>query len=229
MKDFFSKLSLYDFLTTILLGGYCFKIVCYWDISFPVIYSSCEICSNLVNGADGCILLFTFYVLGLIIHKLVECFDYNWYLGRICPKAPAFDNIILRTIGSIFLPIVSRHPKVILSISRRSLLEMISEKDRNLLRDKNENDEKYIVYDYYKAYDYLSRNNKLGNVPRIEAHSALIKDLFYASILLFWTPLKFWAFLVLLVMMIIRCRCEFKIIELVWEGYYYDIINKATY
>ena len=91
---------------------------------------------------------------------------------------------------------------------------------------------------YYDAYYCLMKNEKLGNIPILEAQVAFIRDIvpifmFYAiGVYCFdfgiWRNMDRWIFtrdeievfcvLVVLLLIVIRFVSQYKIYELVWEG-----------
>lgn len=248
MKEFFSKLSLYDFLTTVLLGSYFFFLngIRTEIITGETFYEYLHNYSLLIengstvincNSSNVCVWLFVLnaFLLGLIIHKSVELITFFNFVKNvkdvdefieykkekkcICKLCSALWIYLI----SIFSLLVANNIGVLIYYARYKVIDNIPDEHKSLISFKKEK----LLFHYYKAYYYLQRQNKLENVPTLEAHSALLKDLFFVSILLFWTPFKRLAVLLIFVLLIIRCYCECKIYALVWEGYYFDEINNA--
>jgi len=85
MNQFLSKISLYDFLTTILLGG--------------CLYYSCRL-----NGwFDGILIqpdvvvIGICYIVGLLTHKFIEIFDFSSIINK-CAVRKVFFSVILSPI-----------------------------------------------------------------------------------------------------------------------------------
>lgn len=250
MKDFLSKLSLYDFLTTILLGCYAlFLIGVIGDVikgnsiyEYLCNYSSLLKGGLIVGSSGDCnlrfwLLLFIAYLLGLTIHKTVELFtfynvgimikvvdEFFGYMEKnrcIC-KLYGVLCLVFIYVRSMFSLLFTKNFGLLIYYARKRVERFIPKSLINLIPVVNNGN---LIFRYYKAYYYLEKKGKLGNIPTLEAHSALFKDLFYVSIMLFWTPVcKFWAVLSLMALMIARLCSERKIYELVWEGYIIDII-----
>lgn len=197
MNSFLSKFSLYDFLTTILLGG-------------------CLFFSLRINGWGY--LLFNHlsdigiaavcYILGLFVHKSIECIDVRFKKMSYCKIAAACHS-----------PLCRNQPMMI--------------KDAMIANDIFYHDSQ-IMDEYYFCYYWLMFNGKLNNIPRLEAQSAFIRDMVFillpmgASIVcLYWgNKCDCWIIAISFLfiefcLVAVRYNTEKKIHNLVWETYKY--------
>jgi len=85
---------------------------------------------------------------------------------------------------------------------------------------------KQILEEYYNAYYTLQKADKLGNIPKVEAHSAFLKDFIFVWTLLLigfcanrGNTIGMLIVRIVIEMLLLWARyyCEFKIHYLIWE------------
>ncbi len=159
MENFLAKLSLYDFLTTILLGGCLYVPLIALDV-IPCPCDWCNCCGGCCHPGRcnlGCVLIVGIcYLTGLICHKFGEVLDWSNCINKkklsVCPFLMAVRSLVCRNQLSII-----RRAKKRVGVSLGSNANLMS--------------------GYLSTYYSAMCDNKLGNIPKIEAHSAFAKDL----------------------------------------------------
>lgn len=202
MNKFLAKLSLYDFLTTILLGGCVYYL-----------FSATGLFDEILCQPPA-VKVGIYYVMGLLTHKIVEALDFASKINN---------NANRSSFGSALLSPLCRNQ---LSIIKSSMLDVGI---RPIPFDEEINDI------YFKTYYGLLRKNALYNVPRMEAHSAFIKDMIYVFPFLVFSVVyqyscccirvEIWLFSIIIEAGLVAARynTEYKIHHLIWEGYKYRI------
>ena len=219
MENFLAKLSLYDFLTTILLGGCLYVPLIALDV-IPCPCDWCNCCGGCCHPGcchpgcchPGCVLIVGIcYLTGLICHKFGEVLDWSNCINKkklsVCPFLMAVRSLVCRNQLSII-----RRAKKRVGVSLGSNANLMS--------------------GYLSTYYSAMCDNKLGNIPKIEAHSAFAKDLCLILVILdiilliakslegSWCLVLLVFFLSILafsVLCCIRYNSEFKIHTLIWE------------
>ncbi|MGM9791442.1 MAG: hypothetical protein ACI3Y4_03445 [Candidatus Cryptobacteroides sp.] len=149
MEKFFQKITLYDFLTAVLFGGCLYYVFegCNWLHS--------------INNSNFWVSIFSCYVVGLVVHKMVESVDFS--------KNKCFqDKDKCKFCSFVCSPIC------------RNQVSMIEEARKEVGIEEC----KDIMSEYYKTYYELADRNKLSNIPTLEAHSAFLKDLMLVFIIM---------------------------------------------
>ena len=160
------------------------------------------------------------YVLGLLLHKISESFDFSGCLNM--DKKPrqlcCFKRFFMSMFKRNYPPIIFR------SRNRNSKIWRIKD-DYSSVGD--------LLRDYYTAY--FKSIEKCANVSKLEAHSAFLRDVFFASLIFVPKLLKnggccLWLLYVMFLffLWLARYRCEYKISYLIWERYSYDTQNKTN-
>ena len=231
MKDFFSKLSLYDFLTTVLLGGFVHFILllphsnlfsgCILDYIHNYIQSINDICiirSSSSSDNYFWVLILLYYFIGLIIHRTVEWVDCSFLVK----------NNKRGIIISSLLSVVCRNTRSIIRYSLEKTLEENPNNTNNTLM--NTYGDSDMMYHYNEAYYKLLYSERLNNIPKVEAISAFAKDLLFVISIISICRLRNGFFycgnlliliLIIVLLIIIRYNCERIISRLVWEGFFY--------
>ena len=211
MNNFLSKLSLYDFLTTILLGG-CLYV--------PFVCDKFQQMPGLMQ--NDAVTIGLCYLLGLIIHKFAESFDFSHRINS-CGKGKK------RICMALASPIC-RNQKALIKRAK-DLVGYTSDRE--------------IMEEYLQTYYAVMDGNKLGNIPKVEAHSALVRDLVFivfpvvfmvsSKLSLFcgccchkccnWVAIIFVSLILYMVLLSIRYNCELKIHALIWEQKKYGKLN----
>lgn len=214
MEKLFEKLSLYDLLTSVFTGS-----ILVWSllvINDHILQCCCQCCHICHNRANVSIIdiknnisqfMFLSYFCGLLWHRLIEGFVCDRFHDSSCPFFTSpFCRNQLALIKKQFNKLVTLY-----SIERNA-------EDENILKE------------YNNSYYRLMNEDKLGNVPTLEASSALAKDLIFA-LPLFSTALCFngscicriilTSLLIEIVLFAIRYSCESKIHYLIWEQDYF--------
>lgn len=209
MEHIFSKFSLYDFITTVVVGG-----IVYYGIYINGWLQTLCLDGYIYNTTYYWVVVWACYILGLVLHKIVESFDLSGCLNmynkphELC----CFQRFFMSMFKRNYPPIIFR--------SRNHNSKIWGIKDNpfsvgDLLRE------------YYIAY--FKSIEKCANVGKLEAHSAFLRDVFFAF-LIFIPKLKdyhnccLWGTYAILLIFIwlARYRCEYKISYLIWERYAYD-------
>lgn len=235
MKEFFSKLSLYDFLTTILLGGFVHFMLllprsdlyygCLLDYIHNYVQSVNDICivrsgpSSSINYTW--VLMLCYYFMGLLIHRVVEWVDLSF----------ATKNKQRGKFLSSLLSVVCRNTKSIIRYSLEKTLE--DNPNKTLINMYGGND---MMFHYNEAYYKLYYSERLNNIPKIEAISAFSKDLLIVFLFLslrFFTMQFYWKNLLIMIIVmsvfvVIRYNCERIISRLVWEGFFYGSLRVSS-
>lgn len=202
MGKVLSKLSLYDVLTTILTG-YILCIAVRHGLPSNVLPT--ELLTVVTTIPRKIAVAF---IVGLVFHKIVECYTQNSYTKCSCKCFLKFTSLFTRNNFQIIKAVQDELGKDI----------------------PQAGDQINKLKDYYDAYYDLWAKNKLGIVTTIEAYSAFIKDLFFALLIAIvlmsakigWILSLSSLFVVIVVFSIARYQCERKIYRLVLEGYYYE-------
>lgn len=202
MEKVLSKLSLYDILTTVLTG-YILCISIKHGLLSKVIPS---VLLSVVATIPRKIAVA--FIVGLVFHKIVECYTQNSYMK--CSR-----KYLLK-----LLSLFTRNNLQIIEVVQDELEKDIPQAGNQIANLK----------DYYDAYYELWTKNRLGVVTTIEAYSAFIKDLFFALLIaiilmsakLGWLLSLSSLIVLILVFSIARYQCERKIYRLVLEGFYYE-------
>lgn len=154
------------------------------------------------------------YVLGMIIHKGAESFDFSHCINS-CKKDRT------RICMALASPIC-RNQKALIKRAK-DLVGYTSDRE--------------IMEEYLQAYYDIMGENKLGNIPKIEAQSAFVRDLLFIVFpVAFMVCSKFslfsgccchkcsnWFVIILIflflyvVLVSVRYNCELKIHMLIWE------------
>ncbi len=151
------------------------------------------------------------YLMGLICHKTGEALDWSKCINKkkssTCPIIMVFRSLVCRNQ----LSIINRARKLV-CVSFDGKVDLMTE--------------------YLATYYSAMRDNKLGNIPKIEAHSAFAKDLCLVFIVVGFTLLFSECIMgivilgVSLLLCIIRYNSELKIHILVWEYKKYDLTKR---
>ena len=206
MGKVLSKLSLYDVLTTILTGYILCIAVRHGLLSNVIPAELLSVVATIPRK------IAVSFIVGLVFHKIVECYTQNSYTKWSCKCFLKLTSLFTRNNFQIIKAVQDELGKDI---------PQAANKINNLK-------------DYYDAYYELWAKNKLGVVTTIEAYSAFIKDLFFALLIaiIFMSAKLGWILslsslsVVIEVFSIARYQCERKIYRLVLEGSYYE--NKGN-
>ena len=206
MNEFLSKLSLYDFLTTVLLGG-CLYVPLSACAQFELLFAD-----DMVITIGFC------YLAGLLSHKISESLDWSSYWNKKnCLKAP---------LRMAIVSLICRNQRSIIARARRLVGYSSSDDD--------------IMSEYLSIYYDAMKRNCLGNITKIEAHSAFVKDLSLVILPVFviviicdkniagcfsWICLIVSVLIIEAVLCVIRYNSELKIHKLVWEYKKYVLPN----
>ncbi len=205
MGNVLSKLSLYDILTTVLIGYiFCISVKhgLLSNVFPPELLTVVATIPRKIAVA---------FIVGLVFHKIVECYTQKSYT---------------KCSSRCFLKLTS--------LFTRNNFQIIKAVQEELGKDIPQAGNRITVLkDYYDAYYELWTKDKLGVVTTIEAYSAFIKDLFFAIVVanilmsakLGWILSLSSLIVVIVVFSIARYQCERKIYRLVLEGYYYENKN----
>lgn len=213
MGDFLSRLTIYDYLTTILLGGCLYLPLKYYGVIEAGFF-----CNSIIVEVAA------IYLIGLLLNKLWEAIDFSSCINK--------RKDTKCTIRMAVLSLFCRNQKSL--ISRAA--------DDVGMSHMNDIETKYL-----EAYYNAAGRNELGNIPKIEAHSALAKDLFFTLFFVFSVILCFEykrivscgsiIFIVLLIASLIvlltalcaiRYNSELKIHRLVWENKKYCASRRSA-
>lgn len=212
MEKLFEKLSLYDVLTSLFTGAILvWSLLVINDHILQCCCQCCQICHNRANVSiidiknDISQFIFISYFCGLLWQRLIE----------------GVFNADCKVSSYIASPFC-RNQSSLIKKQFRKFVELYSI-ERNVEDDN-------ILKEYYNSYYRLMNEDKLGNVPTLEASSALAKDLIFA-LPLFSTALCFngnctcriilISLLIEIALFAIRYSCESKIHYLIWEQDYF--------
>lgn len=210
MENFFSKISLYDFLTTVLFGA-CLSFVfdgCTWLESFDS--------ENFWVNALSC------YLVGLVAHKMVELVDFS--RCNCCRKEDKCKFL------SIILSSICRNQVSMINDARKEVGVEVKEEDSAVIMTEYYQTY-YNLMDKKKLYNIptLEAHSAFLKDMIFVFIILIIKFIFCSSsIVLIGCVKKEWvAFLILLLLLILlvgaRYNTEYKIHRLVWEGKKYNI------
>lgn len=211
MEKLFEKLSLYDLLTSVFTGSILvWSLLVINDHILQCCSQCCQIshsCTYIYIIAKHYIGQFIFisYFCGLLWHRLIE-----FIFSNDCKSCPYITSPFCRNQ---------------LSLIKKQYNKLIKRFNIDRIID-NEN----MLEEYHNSYYRLIKDNKLGNVPTLEASSALVKDLIFV-LPLFSTALYFIgnctcriiliSLLIEIALFAIRYSCESKIHYLIWEQDYF--------
>ena len=219
MEKLFEKLSLYDLLTSVFTGSILvWSLLVINDHMLQCCSQCCQIshsCTYIYIIAKHYIGQFIFisYFCGLLWHRLIEGFVCNRFQDSYC---------------HFFTSPFCRNQ---LSLIKKQYNKLIKRFNIDRIID-NEN----MLEEYHNSYYRLIKDNKLGNVPTLEASSALVKDLIFVlplfSIALCLNGNCVCRIIILsllfeAVLFAIRYSCESKIHYLIWEQDYF--LNKEQW
>ena len=212
MEKLFDKLSLYDVLTSLFTGS-----ILVWSlfiIDGHISQCCCQCCQIRPTRANVSIIdiknninqfIFLSYFCGLLWHRLIE-----GIFSCDCKACSFLLSPFCRNQSSLIRSQFGKFAKIY-----------------NIKINVGDDE---ILKKYYNSYYRLMNEDKLGNVPKLEASSALAKDLIFV-LLLFSTVLclngKCTCHIVIVSLLIevalfaIRYSCEAKIHYLIWEQDYF--------
>lgn len=211
MKNLLPKFSLYDFLTTIVLGGVIFCGI-YINPWHPDLFKG-HICLFKVNTW---VIAWACYVLGIWLHKVAECIDASLCVS---PSGEVHPTCKLWEMVESFL--CRNHPATILR----------AQKDVSSIWLENPLEKIPVRKDLLKMYytAYYDNIKNCPNVGKLEAHSALLKDILVSSIIFLpWLIDEncccLWIIFSLFVIFTSWARyyCEYKISYSIWERDAYE-------
>lgn len=196
MKDFTSKLSLYDILSMVIPGGTIFLFISL-TLGYKLKVNICEI-----DTALGCIIaLVISYLLGLINH-VCTTISWKWFRDNhmlwwgknflFCETLCFMDICLLGLITLSMLGCLLSHVKneqvICLIISITFLIIFICGIVE--LKKKQENDTfQHIRKQYYDKYYYVMKNRYNDDIPIMEGQVAFLQNMLYPlALFLFVSP-----------------------------------------
>lgn len=162
MENIFEKSSLYDVLTSLFIGA-----ILVWSLTI-IGSHMLQCCSQCCQISHSCTyiyiiakhyigqFIFISYFCGLLWHRLIEGFVCNRFQDSSC---------------HFFTSPFCRNQ---LSLIKKQYNKLIKRFNIDRIID-NEN----MLEEYHNSYYRLIKDNNLGNVPTLEASSALVKDLIF--------------------------------------------------